>query len=155
MLLGHHFQNAYVCDNLEAGIDQFRGRGLLKEPYVIEVDQPIDTPNGELINSIRLCFIWIGDVQYELIQPVSDPLGVYDNCLSNGGPLRFHHICMRVPDWADFRAAVDKQDLPFVFERDMGVDKLKFLYLDGRKVFGHYLEYVWMTDEAWEQNRQL
>lgn len=155
MLLGHHYQNAYVCDDIEAGIGQFRGRGLLKEPQIIEVDQPVDTPNGEVINSIKLCFIWIGDVQYELIQPISDPLGVYDNCLSNGGPLRFHHICMRVPDWSEFRAAVDKQDLPLVFERNMGEDSLKFLYLDGRKVFGHYLEYTWMTDAAWDQISQL
>lgn len=28
MLEGRHYQNAYICDNLEAGIDLFRGRGL-------------------------------------------------------------------------------------------------------------------------------
>jgi hypothetical protein len=60
---------------------------------------------------------------------------------------------MRVPDWAEFRASVDKQDLPLVFERDLGAGELKFLYLDGREQFGHYLEYTWMSDAAWEQSR--
>ncbi len=153
MLLGHHYQNGYVCDDIEAGIAAFRGRGLTRTPSIYDIDQPIDTPNGEVINSLKLCFIWINDLQYELIQPVSDPLGVYGNCQSNGGRLRFHHICMRVPDWAEFRASVDKQDLPLVFERDLGVGELKFLYLDGREQFGHYLEYTWMSDAAWEQSR--
>jgi len=32
-------------------------------------------------------------------------------------------------------------------ERNTG--DLKFLYLDARETLGHYLEYVWMTDEMW------
>ena len=156
MFEGHLYQLGYVCDNLEEGIAQFRGRGMTHEPHIIEVEQPVNTPNGdEYINHIRLCFIWIGDIQYELIQAITDPLGVYANAPSNGGPIRFHQICMRVNDWTDFRARVDKQDLPVVFERDMGGDNLKFLYLDGRSRFGHYLEYTWMTDAAWDQTRAM
>jgi hypothetical protein len=37
----------------------------------------------------------------------------------------------------------------------MGGDNLKFLYLDGRAKFGHYLEYTWMTDAAWDQIRAM
>jgi hypothetical protein len=155
MIEGQFYQLGYVCDSLEEGIAQFRGRGMTHEPQIIEVQQPVDTPNGEFVNHIRLCFIWIGDVQYELIQAITDPLGVYANAPSNGGPIRFHQICYRVPDWADFRARVDKQDLPLVMERDMGGDNLKFLYLDGRAKYGHYLEYTWMTDAAWAQTRAM
>jgi len=155
MLEGWHYQNAYICDDIKAGVDLFRGRGLEKEPHIIEVDQPISTPDGEFVNSVKLCFIWIGDLQYELIQPVSDPLGIYGNCQSNGGPLRFHHICMKIDDWDDFRARVDQQDLPVAMERDLGGDALKFLYLDARKVFGHYLEYTWMSDAQWQQIRAI
>ena len=155
MIEGQMYQLGYVCDNLEEGIAQFRGRGMTHEPQIIEVQQPVDTPNGEFVNHIRLCFIWIGDVQYELIQAITDPLGVYANAPSNGAPIRFHQVCYRVPDWAEFRARVDKQDLPLVMERDMGGDNLKFLYLDGRSRYGHYLEYTWMTDAAWEQTRRM
>jgi hypothetical protein len=155
MLEGKHFQNAYVCDNIEAGIDLFRGRGLQKEPMIIPVEQLVDTPAGKLHQQVKICFIWIDDLQYELIEVIRDDVGVYDKCLSNGGPLRFHHICTRIDDWTDFRARVYDQDLPVVMERDLGGDSLKFLYLDGRAVFGHYLEYVWMSDAQWAQTRAM
>ncbi len=47
--------------------------------------------------------------------------------------------------------SVDAQDLPVVLERAIEGDLLKFLYLDGRDFCGHYLEYVWATDERWVQ----
>ena len=53
----------------------------------------------------------------------------------------------------NLRLVADEQDLPVVMERDMGGDNLKFLYLDGRAKFGHYLEYTWMTDAQWDQIR--
>ena len=155
MLEGHLYQLGYVCDNLEQGIAQFRGRGMTHEPRIMEVEQPVNTPKGEFVHHLRLCFIWIGEMQFELIQALTDPLGVYANAPSNGGPIRFHQVSYRVPNWADFRARVDKQDLPLVMERDMGGDNLKFLYLDGRSRFGHYLEYTWMTDAAWDQIRKM
>lgn len=155
MIEGQLYQLGYVCDRLEDGIAQFRGRGMTHEPHILEVDQPVDSPQGEVVNRLRLCFVWIDDIQYELIQPIEDPLGIYANAQPNGGPLRFHQLCYRVPDWAAFRARVDRQDLPVAMERDMGGDGLKFLYLDGRAKFGHYLEYTWMTDRAWDQIRAM
>lgn len=156
MIEGQFYQLGYVCDNLEYGIAQFRGRGMTHEPRIVEVDQPVNSPQGEVINKLRLCFIWIGDVQYELIQPLTDPLGIYANALSNGAPIRFHQICMRVEGgWEDFLARVKAQDLPLVMWRDMGGDNLKFLYIDARATMGHYLEYVWMTDQSWDQIRAI
>jgi hypothetical protein len=154
MIEGKFYQLGYICDNLEEGIALFRGRGMTHEPQVVEVDQPVDSPQGEVINKLRLAFIWIGDVQYELIQPVTDPLGIYANAPSNGAPIRFHQICMRVEgSWEDFLARTKAQDLPVVMWRDMGGDNLKFLYIDARSTLGHYLEYTWMTDETWTMIR--
>jgi hypothetical protein len=155
MFEGHLYQLGYICDDINEGIDQFRGRGMTHEPMVMEIEQPVDSPRGEVVNKMKLAFIWIGDMQYELIQPIADPLGIYGNCVSNGGPLRFHQTCVRVPDWAEFRARVAQQDLPVAMERDLGGDNLKFLYLDARKQVGHYLEYTWMTDAAWDQIRAM
>jgi Glyoxalase/Bleomycin resistance protein/Dioxygenase superfamily len=156
MIEGKFYQLGYICDNLEQGIAQLRGRGMTHEPQIIEVDQPVDSPSGEVINKLRLAFIWIGDVQYELIEAVTDPLGIYANCQSNGGPLRFHQICMRIEGtWEGFLERVKAQDLPLVMWRDMGGDNLKFAYLDARSTLGHYLEYTWMTDAAWDQIRAM
>ena len=52
--------------------------------------------------------------------------------------------------------SVDEQEFPVAMERaDAGENDLKFLYLDGREKFGHYLEYTWMTDAAWDQIRKM
>jgi hypothetical protein len=155
MLEGRHYQNAYVCDDLEAGIELFRGRGLAKEPVIIPVDQSVDTPEEPKRQKGRICFIWIGELQYELIEMEIDEVGLYANAKDNGGPLRFHHICMRVEDWNAFRARVDEQPLPVAMERDLGGDTLKFLYLDSRSVFGHYLEFTWMPEAMWQQIRAM
>jgi hypothetical protein len=154
ILEGWHYQNAYVCDDIEAAIKTFQARADVGNIPVHAIDQTISTPAGPKRVASRLAFIWIGDLQYELIQVIADETGIYANCQSNGGPLRFHHICMRVDDWGTFRAKVERQDLPLVMERAHD-DQLKFLYLDARPVLGHYLEYVWTTDARWATMRGL
>lgn len=156
MLEGRHYQNAYVCDDLEAGIDLFRGRGLAREPVIIPVDQMVLTPGGPKRQKGRICFIWVGDLQYELIENEIDEVGIYANSPSGGSPLRFHHICFRIDDWEDFRARVDQQEFPIAMERiSDDPNALRFLYLDARDVFGHYIEYTWMPDAMWDRLRAM
>ena len=150
MLTGHHYQNAYICDDIEVAIAQFHQRASIGDVAIHDIEQTLSTPAGPKRVATRLAFIWIGDLQYELIQVVTDETGIYANYRPNGGVLNFHHICMRVDDWDAFRAQVDKQDLPVVMERAIEGDLLKFLYLDARPFCGHYLEYVWTTDERWK-----
>jgi hypothetical protein len=151
MITGHHYQNAYICDDIDAAIAQFHARAVFDDVPVLDIEQTLWTPHGMKKVASRLAFIWIDNLQYELIQPITDETGIYSNYQDNGGPLHFHHICNRVPEWESFRAAVDRQDLPVVLERANDGDLLKFLYLDGRSFCGHYLEYVWATEERWLQ----
>ena len=151
MLVGKHYQNGYVCDDIEGAIAVFRARGLDREPAIIPVDQVVATPDGPKRQKSRICMFWLGGLQYELIEVESDETGVYARAGNNGGPMRFHHACMRIDDWATFRAAVDRQDLPVAFERDLGPGQLNFLYLDGREAFGHYLEYTCMPEAMWQR----
>ncbi len=151
MLIGTHYQNGYVCDDIEAAIAEFKARGLTKDPMIIPVDQMVDTPDGPKRQKSRISMFMHGGVQYELIEVEIDETGAYANAKDNGGKMRFHHICLRVPDYEAFRKAVDEQDLPLVFERNSGPGALSFAYLDGRKAFGHYLEYTCMPDAVWEQ----
>jgi Glyoxalase/Bleomycin resistance protein/Dioxygenase superfamily len=155
MLIGHHYQNAYICDDIEAAIAEFHTRAEFGEVRPFAVEQQLWTPQGIKRVATKLAFIWIGELQYELIEVVADETELYRNYQNNGGALHFHHVCMRVPDWETFRADVNKQDLPVVLERANDGDPLKFLYLDGRAFCGHYLEYVWMTDERWAQLRAM
>ena len=149
MLTGHHYQNAYICDDIDAAIAEFHTRADCGDVQPFEIAQDLWTPEGMKRVATKLAFIWIGDLQYELIEVLEDQTGIYANFKDNGGLLHFHHVCARVAEWEPFRAAVAKQDLPIVLERAIEGDQLKFLYLDGRSFCGHYLEYVWATPERW------
>jgi hypothetical protein len=149
MLEGYHYQNAYVTRDIDKGIATFRQRGKIDKVITYEGTNAITTPNGPGTQTNKMAFIWIGDLQYELIQPISGDVSLYRDALPADDGLRFHHICMRVPDWDEFRARVDHQPYPVVIEG--GGELLRFLYLDTRAFLGHYLEYTWMTDERWKQ----
>lgn len=149
MITGHHYQNAYICKDIDAAIAAFRARADIGEVTPFDVEQQLGTPDGVKRVATRLAFIWIGDLQYELIEVIDDETGIYADYQDNGGVMHFHHVCMRVPEWESFREAVGAQDLPVVLERANDGDQLKFLYLDGRSFCGHYLEYTWMTPDRW------
>ncbi|KPF91804.1 hypothetical protein IP81_06905 [Novosphingobium sp. AAP83] len=151
MITGHHYQNAYICDDIDAAIAAFAARADISNVRPFAIEQMLWTPDGIKRVASKIAFIWVGDLQYELIEVTDDESGIYRNCVSNGGLMHFHHICMRVPEWEPLRAAVANQNLPVVLERANDGDLLKFLYLDGRSFCGHYIEYTWMSDERWAQ----
>jgi hypothetical protein len=149
MIEGRHFQNAYVTRNIQKAIATFKSQADVRKLIQYEGSTEVMTPTGPATQTNKLAFIWVGDLQYELIEPVSGTVGLFRDALPSDDSPLFHHICMRIDDWDDFRARVDRQPYPVAIER---VDPaLKFLYLDARKFLGHYLEYVWMTDERWAQ----
>jgi len=149
MLEGMHYQNAYVTRNIKKAIDAFKGRADIRKLIEYEGSVDVMTPAGRGVQTNKLAFIWVDDLQYELIEPVSGTVDLYRNALPADDSPLFHHICMRVDDWNSFRARVDKQSLPVALEG--GNESLRFLYLDAREFLGHYLEYTWMTSERWAQ----
>lgn len=155
MLTGHHYQNAYLCDNIEQAITQCRRYGSFGDVPIIDVDQQVKTPLGMKRVKSRIAFLWISNLQVELIETLLDETGVYQRGVpqtsAKADGLFFHHSCARVADWDAFRAAVDQQDLPIAFERADQDSDLKFLYLDARVLCGHYLEYTWMSDAMWQR----
>lgn len=149
MLEGRHYQNAYVTRDVAKGIEAFNARADVRKVMTYEGSTNIRTPAGEGVQTNKLAFIWVEDLQYELIQPVSGMVDIYRDALPADDSLRFHHICMRVDEWDDFRSRVDQQPYPVVLEG--GNDMLRFLYLDTRPMLGHYVEYTWMAPERWSQ----
>jgi hypothetical protein len=149
MLEGRHYQNAYVTRDIGKWVDEFKARAKIDRLITYEGSTSVVTTSGPGIQSTKLAFIWVGDLQYELIQPVSGAVDLYRDALPADEGLVFHHICMRIPAWEPFRARVDQQPYPVVLEG--GNEALRFLYLDARKFLGHFLEYTWMTDERWKQ----
>ncbi len=149
MLEGRHYQNAYITRDIDKAVESFRARGGVQDARVFEAAVEVQTPGGRGMAVSKLSFIWIDNLQYELIQPVSGLVDIYRDALPADDSPKFHHICMRVDNWQDFRARVERQPLAVVLEG--GSEHLRFLYLDARDFLGHYLEYVWMTPERWAQ----
>jgi hypothetical protein len=149
MLEGRHYQNAYVTRDIDKGVESFRVRGGVQDARVFEAAVEVQTPAGRGMAVSKLSFIWVNNLQYELIQPVSGLVDIYRDALPADDSLKFHHICMRVDNWQEFRARVELQPFPVVLEG--GSEHLRFLYLDARAFLGHYLEYAWMTPERWTQ----
>jgi hypothetical protein len=149
MLEGMHYQNAYVTRNIEKAIEAFKARADIRKLIQYEGTTQVMTPAGPATQSSKLAFIWVDDLQYELIEPIGGTVTLYRDALPADDAPVFHHICMRVDDWKSFRARVDQQSLPVVLEG--GNDALRFLYLDARSFLGHYLEYTCMNSERWAQ----
>ena len=149
MLEGRHYQNAYVTRDVDKWVAALRSQAKVDRVITFEGTTPVMTPQGEAEQTNKLAFVWVGNLQYELIQPVSGSVALYRDALPDDDSLRFHHVCMRVDDWDGFRARVAAQPYPVVLEG--GGDALTFLYLDTRPLLKHYIEYTWMTDERWTQ----
>lgn len=149
MLEGYHFQNAYITRNIEKTLEVFQTKLGNTEPIQsFEVEQEIWTPKGSGKARQKLAFVWVGDLQYELIEPVDGLVDIYADDLPEDDGMKFHHINMRVHDWDAFRSKVDREGWKIAIEGQSG-DQLKFLYLDARDTLGHYLEYMWCSDERW------
>ncbi len=100
--LENHYQNAYITRDIDAAIDVFRARHGFDAFQRYEISYELRTRAGAGTASIKLALGWIGNVQYELIQPVSGLVDVYTSGLPEQSILKFHHVAMRVKD--DWRA---------------------------------------------------
>ena len=148
MIEGLHYQNAYVTRDIDKAVERFTARADVRSVVQFEATTEVQTALGRRPHSLKMAFIWIGDLQYEFLEPVAEAVPMLAPMLPDDDRPRFHHSCARVPDWEDFRRRVDEQPYPVVIEGE-GASGLKFLFLDTRDLLGHYLEYTWMTDASW------
>ncbi|NML05732.1 VOC family protein [Sphingomonas sp. G-3-2-10] len=149
MLTGRHYQNAYVTRDVDKAVARFRALADIRKLIEIEVPVRLWTPQGEGDGVQKLAFVWVGDLQFELIQPgEGDVLALFRDALPPGDGVAFHHICQRVDDWDDFTARAAAHPFPVVLKGGTP-GMLEFVYLDARDWLGHYVEYVWMAPERW------
>ena len=154
MFLENHYQNAYITRDLDQALEFFRKRYDFNGFKHFEVSYDLKTPTGQGKATVKMALGWVGELQYELIQPISGLTDIYREGLPDRYPLRFHHVAMRIYDWDAFRARVDREKRPVAIEGGTP-GHLQFLYIDARDTLGHYLEYCWMTPERWAQLRAL
>jgi hypothetical protein len=149
MLEGRIYQSAYVTRNIDKTVAAFTAQADARSAVQFEATSEVLTAEGRRSQTIKLAFIWVGDFQYEVIEPVREAVPLFSSWLPDGDGPRFHHSCARVSDWEDFRRRVSKTPYPVVLEG--ASEGLRFLFLDTRELLGHYMEYTWMSDTAWQR----
>lgn len=147
MILGQHYQNAYVTRDIHQAMDRFRKEADVRAESYYEGEVQVRTRDGLATMHNKIAFMWVGDLQYELIEPVSGLEHIYAEALPGDNGVAFHHACMRVGAWAALKRLVEGRSLPVAFEGEAG--PLQFLYVDARPWCGHFLEYTCMPDEMW------
>ena len=150
MILDNIFQIAYITRDIDKAMATFREQADLRTEYYHEAQMEVRRPTGPVEMHVKLAFMWVGDFQYELIQPISGLEEIYGAYMPKDDSLAFHHTCVRVDDWDLFRRDVEKQPYPIAFEGGNGPNY--FLYLDARKTLGHFLEYAYLPDEIWKMS---
>ncbi len=152
MLLTNHFQNAYVTADIEHAAtvlhEQF---GVVRRPRCMDVVQQMTTPRGAREAALRMAFVQIGDLQYELIQPVSGDIAFYVEALRPDRLLQLHHVAMRTEDLGVVRAESEAHGRQVVAEGQAG--ELRYIHVDARQTLGHYLEYVCAPAAFWDSLR--
>lgn len=149
MITGRHYQNAYVTRNVDNAVAQFRERADVRTVLESEVAVEIWTPQGTGVGVQKLAFVWVEDLNYELIEPHSgDVLAIYRDALPADDGLKFHHVCHVVDDWDALWARIQAQPYEVVL-RGGTRGLLEFCYIDTRPWLGHYTEYVWMVPDRW------
>ncbi len=147
-------QLGYVTNDLD------RARAAFKETmgvhdFFIWENAPVHVQlYGKPASSVlNLGFAWAADTMIELIMPVSGATDVYMPGIEGPGfGLKLHHIGMGVDGTeADFDAKLNGEvarghELVNVSRASMG----SYTLLDGRKTFGHYLEYLWNNAQGLE-----
>src|SRR5579871_3921118 len=108
MILSGHFQNAYITRDLDKAMAQLKAELAIDQFMTYEGEVQVTTPKGTGPALNRLAFAWLGNLQYELIQPVSGLVDVYAEALPADDSLRFHHICMRILDWDALLADIER-----------------------------------------------
>jgi hypothetical protein len=152
--LTDHYQNAYVTPDIDHAIALLEAQfgGAAGKAMRIDVTQTVTTADGVGEGVMKLAFIQIGRLQYELIEPVSGNVALYKDAVSADQPMRFHHVAMRADDIDAVRAEAEKHGRKVVLSgENSGV---RFLYIDARDALGHYLEYVQAPAAFWEAMEQ-
>ncbi|TGD73566.1 hypothetical protein E4634_11105 [Mangrovimicrobium sediminis] len=147
MTFRNHYQNAYVTRDIEAAMALAQQRYGIDSFIQFDVDMDMLTPDGPRRSISKAALGWSGGFNFELIEPVGGELDIYSAYLPPDNSLRLHHVCMRTFDWDATLADIAANGWPIAFEGHM--EGLKFVYVDARETFGHYLEYLYAEPEMW------
>jgi len=135
-------QVCWVTDDIEATerllSEQFGVRSWTRIPDV-RFGPEHTTLRGEPVDlTLHVSLGYAGDLQLELIQPVSGP-GIHREFLDVHGP-GLHHVCFAVDDVDAACAAAEAAGVPVLMRGSMMDGEIEFAYVDGSAGGAPYVE---------------
>ncbi|WP_395657706.1 VOC family protein [Nocardioides sp.] len=125
-------QVAWVTDDIEAGerlIGEQLGVGTWTRIPDVRFGPEDTTLRGEPVDlTLHVSLAYAGDLQLELIEPVSGP-GIHREFLDAHGP-GLHHVCFAVADVDAACAAAEAAGHPLLMRGSMMGGEIEFAYLD-------------------------
>jgi catechol 2,3-dioxygenase-like lactoylglutathione lyase family enzyme len=135
-------QVAWVTDDIEATerllAEQFGVAAWTRIPEVV-FGPEATTLRGEPVEMVlHVSLGYAGDLQLELIQPVSGP-GIHREFLDAHGP-GLHHVCFEVDDVDAACRASEAAGVPVLMRGSMMDGEIEFAYVDGSAGGAPYVE---------------
>lgn len=149
-LLGGKFhQIAYVTGDFDTALHVLRTRhGIGRFLELRDIRFPVDRAGGAAHCHIALGRT--GDLEIELIQPLSGAVDLYREPLDRPGDLHFHHVAQRLDTLADLevlRETAASRGFPIPIDAESS--GMTYFYADARDTLGHYVEYIYGSPEYW------
>ncbi|MBH0119948.1 VOC family protein [Rhodococcus sp. CX] len=146
-------QLAWVTTDVHRAVKVFQEEQGVASIEVFEGFTLSTVGGGEVVIDVALAYV--GDMQFEIIQPVSGEVDLYRRHLPvdrSEFALRFHHMCSSFDTLDEYeRALADYRARGVTVEVDGGFGEGgRFFYADTRNQVDHYQEYVYL-DEATKQ----
>jgi hypothetical protein len=145
-----YYQNAYVTTDVDRAMEQLNRAYRIKDWAVLRDFSYAPLPGKSLKMVCALAYV--GDTQFEIIQPISGDDEFYRTLFDGPGfQLKFHHYCIcfdTAEQYHEHRAYLKNLGVAMpvdVTPDDMGTGLALASYADFRDILGHYLEYVWFT----------
>ena len=146
-----HYQMGYVTNDIDRAYDIFiNDYGLTKAFMMKDAGGMQRFPAGPEYASMHLFTGWIGNLHYEIIQPVSGKTDLYSDFLPKSGfGIVFHHfgyeVAAPIERWESLREELYATKKVAVESPEE--TPLKAIYIDERERLGHYHEYVWFPPD--------
>jgi len=135
-------QICWVTDDLEATeqlLTQQFGTGAWTRIEAVTFGADTTTLRGEPVEfTAHISLGYAGELQLELIQPVSGPT-IHAEFLERHGP-GLHHVCFYVEDLDAACAAAEAAGVPVLMRGSMMDGEIEFAYVDGSASGAPYVE---------------
>ena len=149
LLGGRYHQIAYVTADFDKGLEALRaGHGVERFLELRDIRYPVDRTGTEAHCHVALART--GDMEIELIQPLSGAVDLYREPLGKAGPLHFHHVAQRLETLAELEALQRAaRQRGFAMPIDGESNGMTYFYIDACGTLGHYVEYIYGSPDYW------